>query len=114
MIDLNKQADRVSVMLEIIDSMKNPNKPGAITAAELETFVSNDIDRRNRYAPCMAEGVPFHTTIAAAHYVAHVRPDLWVDTDAARRMDAHAVMENIRNRVRRWCMADDVVGYYWI
>lgn len=114
MIDISKQADRVAVMLEIINTMRNPNKPAGITAPQLEALLADDINRRNRYAPCMAEGKPFHTTIAAAHYVAHVRPDLWINTEAAKRMDAHAVMENIRNRVRSWCNADDVVGYYWI
>ena len=114
MIDISKQSDRVAVMLEIIDSMRNPNKPGGITAPQLEALLADDVSRRNRYAPCMAEGKPFHTTIAAAHYVATARPDLWVNSPAAQRMDAHAVMENLRNRVRNWCTADNVVGYYWI
>lgn len=114
MLDISKQSDRVAVLLEVIDTMRNPDKPAAITATQLEALLADDVSRRNRYAPCMVEGKPFHTTIAAAHYVAHVRPDLWINSPAAQRMDAHAVMENIRNRIRSWCNADDVVGYYWI
>lgn len=111
MFKLTSQADRVAKLLEIID-MIGSHRP-LQAAAFAEMLVHAEVQTRPRFKPCFAEGKWFPTTIAAAHYLAHHRHDLWVDSKAAQRMDAHAVMENLRNRVKNWCNADDRVGYYW-
>jgi hypothetical protein len=108
---MSSQADRVAKLLEIIDLI---NKGRALAASTFATvLVHAEVQTRARFKPCFAEGKWFPTTIAAAHYLAHHRRDLWVNSAAAARMDAHAVMENLRNRVKNWCNADNRVGYYW-
>ena len=102
---LTSQAARVAFILNVLDSM---------TRAEIVHTLEQEVQPRRRYAPCVAENLYFPSTIAAAHYLAHHRQDLWVNSKAAQRQDAHAVMENLRNRVKNWCNRDDVFGYYWV
>jgi len=110
---LTSQAGRVALLLAVIDTMKCSN-PNPITVSDLKKIVSDEVQTRRTRAPCVAEGIEFPSTIAAANYLAHHRRDLWVNSAAAQRMDAHAVMENLRNRVKNWCNADKYVGYYWV
>ena len=109
---LTSQASRVSLILSMIDTMKG-TCPNPITQGDLERMASDEVATRPRYKPCTVEFKSFPTTIAAAHYLAHHRRDLWEDSAAAQRQDAHAVMENLRNRVKNWCNSDEVDGYFW-
>jgi hypothetical protein len=111
---LTSQAARVAFILSVIDAMKTPNAPGVPTVSDLEQVVADEVQKKRTRAPCMAENLPFNSTIEAARYLAHHRRDLWVNSAAAMRQDAHAVTENLRNRVKNWCNADTHVGYYWI
>lgn len=110
---LTAQADRVAFILHVIDTM-NCATQAPFTVSDLENIVEYEVQRKRRYAPCHAEFRDHISTIAAAHYLAHHRRDLWENSKAAMRMDAHAVMENLRNRVKNWCNRDDVPGYFWI
>ena len=115
MMKLTAQADRVAFILAIIDTMKCAQDTGpALKVIDVESVLAQEVQKRPRLKPCVAEHRVFPSTISAAHYLAHHRPDLWVNSAAARRQDAHAVMENLRNRVKNWCNGDTTPGYYWI
>lgn len=113
MLKLTSQAGRVAFILAVIDTMRS-TAASPVTVSDLELVAEAEVQKRPRFKPCMAENIPFVSTIEAARYLAHHRRDLWEDSAAAYRQDAHAVMENLRNRVKNWCNADNRVGYYWI
>jgi hypothetical protein len=108
---LTSQSARVAFILQAIDMVRGPAAP---LANFLEQAATTEVQKRPRFKPCVAEGKTFNSTIEAARYLSWHRKDLWVGSAAELRGDAHAVMENLRNRVKNWCNADDVVGYYWI
>lgn len=119
MLTLTSQAARVALILSMIDTMKTPLREQApLQTRDLEALLENEVQKRPRTRPCVAEGRAFPSTIEAARYLAHHRRDLWENSAAAMRQDAHAVMENLRNRVKRYCNDDyrnnARVGYYWI
>jgi hypothetical protein len=115
MLKLTSQAGRVAFILGVIDSMRGPVHPSApIKVADLRDILADEVQKRPRTKPCVAENMVFPSTIEAARYLAHHRRDLWENSKAAQRQDAHAVMENLRNRVKNWCNSDDRFGYYWI
>lgn len=118
MLKLTSQAGRVAFILSVIDTMKNSADTAPMPLATVEAILEQEVRPRTRRRACVAEGRVFESTIAAAHYLAHHRRDLWENSAAAKRQDAHAVMENLRNRVKNWCNADyrdnARVGYYWI
>lgn len=109
---LSNQAGRVGFLLGVLDTMKGNNNE--CDASAVEFVLEQETEKRQYRRPCVAEHKVFSSTIEAAQYLAHHRPDLWKNSKAAQRQDAHAVMENLRNRVKNWCNRDDVDGYYWI
>ena len=113
MLKLTSQSDRVTLLLHIIDTMNGADVT-PVTVKDLELITEQEVTKRSRHKPCVAEGRVFKSTIDAARYLAHHRRDLWENSKAAQRMDAHAVTENLRNRVKNWCNRDNVHGYYWI
>ena len=114
MFKLTSQAARVAFILSVIDKMEGPSTANSITAGDLRQVLEQEVTKRPRLKPCVAEHREFPSTIAAARYLAHHRRDLWENSRAAQRQDAHAVMENLRNRVKNWCNGDATDGYYWI
>lgn len=115
---LTSQAGRVALILAMIDTMKcataNP-----ITVTDLEKIADDEVQTKPRLKPVHLFGIDHPSTIAAAHWLAHNRKDLWVNSKAALRQDAHAVMENLRNRVKNWCNlhytpAGGYADIYWI
>lgn len=115
MLKLTSQAARVAFILAVIDTVKHDIPQGQrLSIQDLEDIAEAEVQKRPRFKPCMAENIPFASTIEAVRYLAHHRRDLWENSKAAQRYDAHAVMENLRNTVKRWCNADNRFGYYWI
>lgn len=115
MFKLTSQADRVAAILEIINLVESKKPASAISYAQ--GILTVEVETRPRFKPCFVEGKWFPSTIDGARYLAWVRQDLWVNSKAAARMDAHGVMENLRNRIKNWCNDDyrgnGRVGYYW-
>lgn len=111
---LTTQAGRVAMLLAIIDTMKGVSCAPPISAQDIEVAVEQDSQGRPYRKPCVVEDKVFGSIIEAAHYLAHHRRDLWIHSKAAQRMDAYAVMNNLRTRISRLCNGDETEGYYWI
>ena len=114
-VRLTSPSRRMAVLLRTIDAMKDPSTPGAMTLAELEAHADAEAAHVHHYRrPCMADGIYFHSVISAAHYLSRAKPHFWNASKAARDMNAHAVIENLRARVRRMCDSGKFAGYSWV
>lgn len=86
---------------------------GIVTASEVEAAVLKDNEPRPRRRPVCVEGMRFESVTEAAHWLKAARPDMWIHSSAARERDQHRITRNLIARIRNWCNADNVEGYYW-
>lgn len=102
---LNTVAGRTALLISIT--------AGIVTSSEVEAAVFKDNEPRPRRRPVVVEGMRFESVTEAANWLKAARPDLWRNSVAARERDQHRITRNLISRIRNWCNADNVEGYYW-
>lgn len=102
---LSTVAGRTALLISITAGITGP--------AEVEAAVLKDNEKRPTRRPVCVEGMRFESVTEAAHWLKAARPDLWQNSVAARERDQHRITRNLISRIRNWCNADNVEGYYW-
>ena len=55
MFKLTSQADRVAFILSVVDKMEGPSTANSITAGDLRQVLEQEVAKRPRLKPCVAE-----------------------------------------------------------